>query len=230
MSTSPSFAFSKHRLEGLTDGIFAVTMTLLVIELKIPESAHVNSQAALMHAVADLTPKIIAWIISFFALAQFWYANHRLFHFVRHIDGKFTFLVLVYLSLVSLVPFSSALVGEYQIIFFSQVFYSINLGCLAIMSLLITRHALKHPEISGIAGMPLAIYRGARLRNIGLLFVAVISIVIAYYAAGFGNSAFALMAVFSPLSRRLEARELAQTSSQHTPVARSVTTQEDANV
>jgi uncharacterized membrane protein len=210
-----SFSFSKHRLEGLTDGIFAVAMTLLVIELKVPESSHINSQDDLINAVGHLLPKFIAWFISFFVLAQFWYGNHRLFHFVRHVNGKFAFLTLAYLGFISLVPFSSALVGDYQPIFFSQVFYSINLGCLALMSLSLSRYVFTHPEVSGAQGMPPAVYHGARLRNLGLLTVAIVSVITAYYFPRTGNVAFALMIVFSPLSRRMEARELAQSAHSH---------------
>ena len=192
-------------------------MTLLVIELKIPESLHINSQDDLINAVGHLLPKFIAWFISFFLLAQFWYGHHRLFHFVRHVDGRLSFLTLAYLGFISLVPFSSALVGDYQPIFFSQVFYSINLGCLALMSLSLSRYVFTHPEVAGAQGMPRAVYRGARLRLLGLLTVAIFSVITAYYFPSTGNVAFTLMIVFSPVSRRMEARELAQSAQPHTP-------------
>lgn len=60
---------SKHRLEALTDGIFAVAMTLLVIELKVPERAGMEL-SRLAQAIADLIPTFSAWIISFFSSAS----------------------------------------------------------------------------------------------------------------------------------------------------------------
>ena len=64
-----TFYLSKHRLEALTDGIFAVAMTLLVIELKIPETAQIKVPEDLIAALLHLLPKFIAWLISFFVLA-----------------------------------------------------------------------------------------------------------------------------------------------------------------
>jgi len=214
---SQQLTFSKHRIEGLTDAIFAVAMTLLVIELKIPETAHITSQAALIDAIGHLGPKIVAWSISFFVLAQFWYGNHRLFYFVKHVDGKFLFYSLAYLGLVSLMPFSSALVGEYQIIFFSQIFYAINLAAIALLAILQSRYVYKHAAVGGTPGMPAAVYHGARFRNFGLVFLALLSIVLGNYVPGTGNIVFALMAILSPISRRRETRELAKLSAASTP-------------
>ena len=81
-------SLSKHRIEALTDGIYAVAMTLLVIELKLPAHELIKNQADLINAVGHLLPKFIAWIISFLVLSMFWLGHHRLFQIVRHVDGK----------------------------------------------------------------------------------------------------------------------------------------------
>jgi hypothetical protein len=119
---------SKHRLEALTDGVFAVAMTLLVIELKLPEDVAVHDQAELARGLVRLIPTFVAWIISFFVLAIFWFTQHRLFHFVRTIDGKLLSLNIVYLGLVSLIPFSCALTGKYARMPLSQWIYSSNMA------------------------------------------------------------------------------------------------------
>ncbi len=75
--------WSKHRVEGLTDGIFAVAMTLLVIERKVPDPHLIHSRQEFAQALADLTPKALSWVISFLVLATFWISHHRLFHGVR---------------------------------------------------------------------------------------------------------------------------------------------------
>ena len=66
-----------NRSEALTDGIFAVAMTLLVIELKLPQHGLVHSAADLLAALFALLPKAIAWVLSFFVLALFWIGHHR---------------------------------------------------------------------------------------------------------------------------------------------------------
>jgi uncharacterized membrane protein len=168
---------SKHRLEALTDGIFAVAMTLLVIELKLPEHATVRDASDLANGVVRLIPTFIAWIISFFVLAIFWFSHHRLFHYVRIVDGRLLWLNILYLGFVSLMPFSSALAGQYPRMLFSQWFYSSNM-----------------------------FYRGARFRSSGLVVVALVAVGITMFVPASGNAAFMLMIPISMLSRRVEQR------------------------
>ena len=213
MNTSGTneFSLTKHRLEALTDGIFAVAMTLLVIELKIPETLHVHTEQELLQAVANLLPKFIAWIISFGVLAIFWVSHHRLFHFVRHVDGKLSWLTIGYLAGVSLMPFSSALAGEYGGALTSQIIYSANMILLGTMALLKSRYVHRHPELCAVA-MPLGMYKGARIRTSGLIAVAIAAILITWALPGrgvIGNTAFMLMFVFGKIGRGVEAREAA---------------------
>ena len=70
---------SIQRSEALTDAIYAVVMTLLVIELKRPDHTLIHGANALAQALADLLPKVLAWVISFFVLAFFWFGHHRFF-------------------------------------------------------------------------------------------------------------------------------------------------------
>ena len=203
-----TFYLSKHRLEALTDGIFAVAMTLLVIELKIPETAHITTPEQLSDAVLHLLPKFIAWLISFFVLAIFWAGHHRLFHFVRVVDTKLTWMTVAYLAWVSLMPFSSALSGEYGGALLSQIIYSTNMALLGILALLKSRYVHLHPELCSTP-MPVGIFKGARLRISGLIAIAVVAILITWALpgmGGIGNSAFMLMIVFGKVSRRIEAR------------------------
>ena len=139
--------FSKHRVEALADGIFAVAMTLLVIELKLPERSTILTHQDFVQAVASLFPKFQSWVISFFVLAIFWYTHHRQFHYVRVVDGPLVCLNLLYLSFVSLMPFSSALAGEYSGMLFSQIVYSTNMTLLAIGGLLNSRYVFHHPDL-----------------------------------------------------------------------------------
>ena len=76
-----------HRSEALADGIYAVAMTLLVIELKLPETPSLHTQAEVSQAIVDLWPKVYAWLMSFFVLAIFWLGHHRAHSFVRKADG-----------------------------------------------------------------------------------------------------------------------------------------------
>ena len=198
---------SKHRIEALTDGIFAVAMTFLVIELKLPAHELIKSQADLINAVGHLLPKFIAWIISFLVLSLFWLGHHRLFQFVRHVDGKLVGLNLLQLGFASLIPFSSALSGEFGNTIFSQVFYSLNMAALSIVAILMARYIYRHPELC-VHPMAENAYRAARFRIGGLIMISAVAVAIAVAlpGSGAGNIAFMLMMVILPISRRIEAR------------------------
>lgn len=212
MSQMPYSGLSKHRIEALTDGIYAVAMTLLVIELKLPAHELIHSQSDLIDAIVHLQPKFIAWIISFLVLSMFWLGHHRLFQIVRHVDGKLVGLNLVQLGFASLMPFSSALSGEFGDALFSQIFYSLNMTFLSILAILIARYIHKHPELC-IHPMPESTYRAARFRVGGLIVISAVAVGIAMVLPAGGNMAFMLMMVIMPISRRIEARAAAKESS-----------------
>lgn len=201
LATAPAH-LGKHRLEALSDGIFAVAMTLLVIDLRVPEHA-VSQSSDLASSLVMLTPRFVAWIISFFVLGIFWFTHHRLFHGVRLVSGGFVWLNIVYLGCVSLMPFSSALAGQYSRLLLAQVFYSGNMILLSGAGLALHRYAHRRPELWAQPFAP-GFYRGARFRSLGLMGVALTAVGLTALVPGAGNAAFVLMAPISILSRRVE--------------------------
>ena len=82
--SSVTVEHSAHRIEALTDGIYAVAMTLLVIDLKLPDRELIHSTSDLIDAVVQLAPRFLAWLISFLVLALFWYGHHRSFGYCMY--------------------------------------------------------------------------------------------------------------------------------------------------
>jgi uncharacterized membrane protein len=197
----------KHRIDALADGIFAVAMTLLVIELKIPETLHHNlkDDAALLDALSHLIPRFRSWFISFFVLALFWMGHHRSMHFVKGVDGKLLALNLAFLGFVSLMPFASALSGEFTALIASQVFYSFNMILMAVFALLIARYVHRHPNLCH-PPMHDGVYFASRFRTSMLIVISLMAIVIGSYIPAAGNSAFILMFIVGPIARRIEAK------------------------
>ena len=202
--------YSKHRVEALNDGIYAVAMTLLVLELKLPELPGVVNDATLGNALLHLFPRFVAWLISFFILAVFWMSHQRAFHYVRAVDPKLLWINVVALMLASLLPFSSALLGEYGALFTSQLVYAINMAALALACIWQLDHLGKHPELCQPSPFPHAVARGARFRCWSLAGVAAIAVVIASIDPRFGSFAFMSMILFGRIGRRIEAREAAK--------------------
>ncbi len=172
-------------------------MTLLVIELRLPEHGTGDNEAVLIEALRHLSPNFVSWIISFFVLALFWIGHHRLFHYVRHVDGGLLGITTLMLAGASLLPFASAANGHFPS-FTAQLIYSLVMAEMGLAALLTVRHLRRHPELCAQA-LPLDVFAAARFRTSGIIFVAALAAVISYQWPGKGNISFMLMAFLRPL-------------------------------
>ena len=101
------------RIEAFSDGVFAIIVTLLVLELKVPELHHPDSVEDLAHQLLELLPKFLSWLISFVIVAKFWLNQHHIFNLADHADYGLVWLNVIFLMFQSFVPFPTALMGEY---------------------------------------------------------------------------------------------------------------------
>lgn len=194
---------SKHRVEALQDGVYAIAMTLLVLELKLPDHHSLHSQAELMQALLDLMPRLGAWFISFFVLAIFWLSGHRAMHWLRVVDSKLIWINFTSLLFASFMPFASDLVGEYPQYFVSHVVYSLTMAALGLCALWQLRYMTAHPVLCHQPPMPAPLRMAAQVRCLGVVVTAAASAVLAYWEPLFANVAFLLMWVFGAVSRRM---------------------------
>jgi uncharacterized membrane protein len=130
---------TKGRVEGLTDGIFAFAMTLLVTTLDFP------STDAMLPSFHELTatflPEFIHYFLAFAILAGFWVGHHALFHHIHSIDRTLLWTNILSLFFVALVPFSTDLAGDYPAVPLAAVFFEANLLAIGICIFLIWNYA-----------------------------------------------------------------------------------------
>jgi len=99
----------KNRIEAFSDGVFAIVITIMVFEIKIP---HV-SVSELNGALFEILPKILAFILSFIIIGVYWVAHHNMMHFIENVDRVALWLNNLVLLTVALIPIPTALLGEY---------------------------------------------------------------------------------------------------------------------
>ena len=106
---------SLERLTALSDGLFAVAMTLLVLDMRVPVSSAglAYSEHGLWEALLRLGPSFAAYLLSFTMLGTFWLAQHALLGILGRCDRTLTWINLGFLFVVSLLPFSAALLAHY---------------------------------------------------------------------------------------------------------------------
>ncbi len=112
-AAKPNLHLSKHRLEALVDGVFAIAMTILILEVKVPVLESPHSAGELAGRLAHDLPTLAAYFFSFGLLGIFWAWHHRLARLIASLDVPLVALSLFFLSLVSFFPFAAALVGRY---------------------------------------------------------------------------------------------------------------------
>jgi uncharacterized membrane protein len=113
LATEPDFVLHTHRIEALADGVFAIVMTLLILEIEVPDLPRETGSADLTGALLVLWPKFLSYVISFVTLGVYWVAHHLHFHTIKRADRVLLWINILFLMAIGLVPFSTALLGEY---------------------------------------------------------------------------------------------------------------------
>jgi uncharacterized membrane protein len=123
----------RTRLDALTDGVFAVAMTLLVIDMKLPERFNPTSAAELLHGLAELRTQFFVYVLSFLVLGIHWMSLARIGGHSEHVGKAFGWWALAHLFLITCIPFSTMVVGRYGAFAPAQWLYAANtlLGALA---------------------------------------------------------------------------------------------------
>ncbi|WP_217548180.1 TMEM175 family protein [Streptomyces sp. GbtcB6] len=98
------------RVEAFSDGVFAIAVTLLVLDIKVPKTAEGDS---LWQALGAQWPSYAAYVVSFLVVGIMWVNHHQLFSYVARVDRKLMFLNLLVLMVVSAVPWPTAMLAEY---------------------------------------------------------------------------------------------------------------------
>jgi uncharacterized membrane protein len=104
---------SLGRLLALSDGVFAIAMTLLALDLRVPDLGDGVTEAALEHALAEATPSYVTFLLSFYVVAGYWTAHHRLMRSVTSTHPRLVWHTLRLLLVVAALPFPSSLLAEY---------------------------------------------------------------------------------------------------------------------
>lgn len=101
------------RLEAFSDGVFAIAITLLILEIKVPTAAVAESSGGLLRALAAQWPSFLSYLISFVTVGIMWINHHAMFQYIRRTDRQMLLLHIVFLLLVSFVPYPTSLVAAF---------------------------------------------------------------------------------------------------------------------
>ena len=200
---SSAAAIDKHRLAGLQDGVYSIAMTLLVLELKLPGMPEHVTDAMLWHALIGIWPKLLTWFLSFWVLAVFWIGDARALGSFSLVDRFLLRLSLWRLALVSLLPFSTAFIGEHGDHVPSAALYAGHLVLLA--SVQTIRHLYVRARPSIVPAQELAHLSEAGPHAYVTLACASAALALAFFVPGYNMLAL-LPVLFVQVFRTFRSR------------------------
>lgn len=161
----------KSRLDALTDGVFAFAMTLLVIDLRLPEHFHPAYNTELVHQLIALWHQAFVYVLSFYVLASCWLGRARAGSQTDMFGQEHIALSLAYLLFITFVPFSTMVVGRYAFLPIAVWLYAMNMALLALTAL----------RLAAISNSPLAVRRNAQFGLTMLTFTAGTAVLISFW-------------------------------------------------
>lgn len=163
--------FQLERLILFSDAVFAIAITLLVIEIKVPELHDHATEKAVMAAISEKFAEFFGFVLSFAVIALFWVQHHRLFGLVNDFDTKLLWLNLHMLFWIVIVPFSSGLNSRYGNLDRVWMWYSFNMFMIGI-SLFLLWNYISNPKkkLSFIADDPVR-RKAATVRSLVVAFI-----------------------------------------------------------
>lgn len=190
------------RIVAFSDGVFSIAITLLVLELKLPEGL---ASGEIWHALGEQREQFLAYAISFAVIARFWLVHHSFFSEVKAFDSRLIALNMLYLGCVVLIPFSSQVLGEYGGQLPTVVVYSANLTAVVLVGQWMAWDARQ----AGLAKSDAQTERESLVRAAFITGVFLLSVVVALFDASIAPYIWVLLFfegrghVVERISRRL---------------------------
>jgi uncharacterized membrane protein len=200
MADEPKIKHKKNRLEAFSDGVFAIAITLLVLEIAVPAIEHINSSGDALRGIGHEWPVYLSYFISFMTIGAVWVEHSTLVDALDHIDGVFMRLNLVLLLFAAFLPFPTRMMSEWEGVMAAErvavVFYGLVLLVMVLMLILLGQHA----EREGLFGDDLVDERKEEARVkyqlMPALFAYVAAALLGFFVPRIGVSIYLLIAIW----------------------------------
>lgn len=190
------------RIENLTDGIFAVAMTLLVLNLKLPQGGVEEVEADLLGLITGQSHVFSNYAMSFLLAAVFWITQHQQSHIIKRTDRNHIWLNILILMFVSLIPFSTSLINDYHDDWMASIFFGMNMFILGSLFYINWDYATKNHRLVALSLDPRRIAVGKK-RSAVTPIVSLFAMALAIVDAPISSLAYLLIPVilFHPTLR-----------------------------
>lgn len=187
----------QSRLDQLSDGIFAIVMTILVFEIRVPDFIGIVNEKTLINSLILLYPLLLSYLLSFSLLFTYWRSHHIIASVLaKNIDVQFTNLSGIFLFLVALVPFSSHFLGKFLYSETAVIFFAINIIFIGTTLYKMRQYAIRSETIENTP------FTGKENEhaNMHILFPvisAIIAIIVAFFSTKIAIVLFTIAILFN---------------------------------
>lgn len=200
------FAMNKNRLEALSDGVFSIVMTLLVFQISVPVLS-APTDTTLIMSLRSLIPLFLSYFTTFAVLTMFW-ISHNFFYgsFTKEINRTLVLLNMVYLSFLTLIPFSARLLGEYGTFKVAAFAYGLNVLIIGLIATTVLHYAIYSNEID-VSHISERLLMQARIRSLLTPVFTLVGILVATVSVTGALFFFAFPIVFNMIPGTLNFAE-----------------------
>jgi uncharacterized membrane protein len=186
------------RIVNLSDGVFAIAITILVLDIRLPDGL---SPTELPAQVLALGPKYLSYVISFLVLTVYWQAHHRVFKPITGYDRTLVWLNFLFLMAVAFLPFPTSLLGEYSREQVSVVIYAANAAVASLLLVTISWYATSGHRLVAPDLVDDEAERKQRMQGLAVPVVFVLSIGISFFSPRAAMYSWLLLSVTDPIIR-----------------------------
>src|SRR3989344_5697397 len=185
------------RLDQLSDGIFAIVMTVLVFQIKLPAIWSPIDNSGLWSEIQKLIPLFLSYILSFALLFTYWRAHHFFISiYAKNVDSMLININAIFFMLISLVPFSASIIGEFRQNELAVILFGIHIILIGLTLYWMRRYVIysphiKNPEISQRE------IRGSTVRTLAPVVFAIIAISLSFISIKLSLTLFTLAVLFN---------------------------------
>ncbi len=167
-----------ERLVFFSDAVFAIAITLLALEIRLPEHIAYASNAELFQSLLSIWPKYLGYIISFLSIGNFWIIHNRQYRYIERYDTRLMFINLLVLMSVAFIPFSTAVISENGNRT-ATILYALSASFVGLLSTLLWIYA-SHKRRLVTPSMEPAVVRRGVIRNLIAPAVFLFSVSLSY--------------------------------------------------
>ena len=205
VETTP-FEIGKNRIEALSDGIFAIVMTLLILELHVPKLPATAANVEVTAALFGLWPKFTSYLVAFVSLGVFWITHHLMYHAVRRADRTLLWLNIAFFMFVSLLPFSTSILNAFPHSLIAPFLFGANLALVG--WLLFFQWAYVNSQPGMIAAFVTSEYRAnVKFRMLAVPITTTMTAIVCFWSAGISVSIYLLLLPLYMVPGKFEPKE-----------------------